>query len=65
MSLAFPNGDNMLQKRMGNQTLASAWTMSKSLTSLILYASIVSLQKFGFIKRVDKCWITTVKDLES
>ena len=23
------------------------------------------LQKFGFIKRVDKCWITTVKDLES
>ena len=25
----------------------------------------LSLQKFGFIKRVDKCWITTVKDLES
>ena len=24
-----------------------------------------SLQKFGFIKRVDKGWITTVKDLES
>ena len=24
-----------------------------------------SKQKFGFIKRVDKCWITTVKDLES
>ena len=24
-----------------------------------------ALQKFGFIKRVDKCWITTVKDLES
>ena len=22
-------------------------------------------QKFGFIKRVDKGWITTVKDLES
>ena len=22
-------------------------------------------QKFGFIERVDKCWITTVKDLES
>ena len=22
-------------------------------------------QKFGFIKRVDKRWITTVKDLES
>ena len=27
--------------------------------------SIISLQKFGFIKRVDKGWITTVKDLES
>jgi len=25
----------------------------------------VFLLKFGFIKRVDKCWITTVKDLES
>ena len=24
-----------------------------------------SKQKFGFIKRVDKGWITTVKDLES
>ena len=24
----------------------------------------VSLQKFGFIKRVDKCWITTVIELE-
>ena len=24
-----------------------------------------TLQKFGFIKRVDKGWITTVKDLES
>ena len=24
-----------------------------------------SKQKFGFIKRVDKVWITTVKDLES
>ena len=24
-----------------------------------------SKQKFGFIKQVDKCWITTVKDLES
>ena len=23
------------------------------------------IQKFGFIKRVDKGWITTVKDLES
>ena len=23
------------------------------------------MQKFGFIKRVDKGWITTVKDLES
>ena len=23
------------------------------------------LQKFGFIKRVDRGWITTVKDLES
>ena len=22
-------------------------------------------EKFGFIKRVDKAWITTVKDLES
>ena len=25
----------------------------------------VALQKFGFIKRVDKGWITNVKDLES
>ena len=25
----------------------------------------ISSQKFGFIKRVDKGWITTVKDLES
>ena len=24
-----------------------------------------SQQKFGFIKRVDKCWITNVKDVES
>ena len=24
-----------------------------------------SKQKFGFIKRVDKGWITTVKDLEN
>ena len=26
---------------------------------------IETKQKFGFIKRVDKGWITTVKDLES
>ena len=25
----------------------------------------IAKQKFGFIKRVDKGWITTVKDLES
>ena len=27
--------------------------------------SIISSQKFGFIKRVDKGWISTVKDLQS
>ena len=27
--------------------------------------SLLAKQKFGFIKRVDKGWITTVKDLES
>ena len=28
-------------------------------------ALLSETQKFGFIKRVDKGWITTVKDLES
>ena len=32
---------------------------------LIITVLLACLQKFGFIKRVDKGWITTVKDLES
>jgi len=32
---------------------------------LIVKLSIFLILKFGFIKRVDKGWITTVKDLES
>ena len=30
-----------------------------------LYSTYWFIQKFGFIKQVDKGWITTVKDLES
>ena len=33
--------------------------------TVVLHQWERSKQKFGFIKRVDKVWITTVKDLES
>ena len=38
-------------------------TYNNELTYTILLDYLV--QKFGFIKLVDKCWIITVKDLES
>ena len=38
---------------------------AKSKDTVVLRRWGRSKQKFCFIKRVDKCWITTVKDLES
>ena len=35
------------------------------ITIITIFHALNLKQKFGFIKRVDKGWITTVKDLES
>ena len=51
--------------------LMSAWQLVRSFGFLVSKETVVlrrwerSKQEFGFIKRVDKGWITTVKDLES
>ena len=39
--------------------------INKSILGHAHHSSTIYSQKFGFIKRVDKGWITTVKDLES
>ena len=44
-------------------TIVSGFLVSKE--TVVLRRWEWSKQKFGFIKRVDKGWITTVKDLES
>ena len=37
----------------------------QGLDSAIQQTKLITNQKLGFIKRVDKGWITTMKDLES
>ena len=44
-------------------SLVNGFLVSKQ--TVVLHRWERSKQKFGFIKRVDKGWITTVKDLES
>ena len=47
-------------------TLATAPQINdQSLDNAIYYQNLLSYQKFGFIKRVDKGCTTIVKDLES
>ena len=55
--------------RSWSQTIAEDRTMFYLLRSSAIVCNPAIIwkpkQKFGFIKRVDKGWITTVKDLES
>ena len=46
-------------------TLLAQASDDQRLDSAIQQTKLITNQKFGFIKRVDKGWITTVKDLES
>ena len=46
-----------------SQSLSKEFLVSKE--TVVLRRWERSKQQFGFIKRVDKGWITTVKDLES
>ena len=62
---------NFTRSHISSDRVRSGYEISQLIKFLVSKETVVlrrwetSKEKFGFIKRVDKGWITTVKDLES